>query len=133
MNENEGRSLPTEPGRARQKPAEPMPAEVRENDTTSAGSGAGADATQRIGSDVEPDATESTPKAKGAVLQPATKPLAPKDGEVIANRFIVRRMLGQGGMGRVYAVQDKQIEGRDVALKVLLPKFSKSAQFRKLF
>ncbi len=67
------------------------------------------------------------------MVQTAAKPAAPREGQVIANRFVVRRLLGQGGMGRVYAVQDRQIEGRDVALKVLLPKYSKNAHFKKLF
>lgn len=57
----------------------------------------------------------------------------PTPAQMIAGRFLVRRMLGEGGMGRVYAVQDKQIEGRDVALKVLLPKYSRNEQFKRLF
>ncbi|HUR29605.1 MAG TPA: protein kinase [Planctomycetota bacterium] len=128
MNEREVRSDPEEQRRAADVPAREA---NREEDPTS---GAGVDATVRVGAGhVSPDATETSLKPKTTVMMPASKPLAPKDGELIANRFIVRRLLGQGGMGRVYAVQDKQIEGRDVALKVLLPKYSKSAQFRKLF
>jgi hypothetical protein len=61
------------------------------------------------------------------------RPFQPTSAQVIAGRFLVRRVLGEGGMGRVYAVQDKQIEGRDVALKVLLPRYSKNEQFKKLF
>lgn len=36
-------------------------------------------------------------------------------------------------MGRVYRVRDRQIEGREVALKVLIPRYSKNQQFRTLF
>ncbi len=52
---------------------------------------------------------------------------------VFANRFEVVQLLGEGGMGRVYLVRDRQIEGRQVALKVLRPRFSQNARFRELF
>lgn len=42
-------------------------------------------------------------------------------GEVIADRYEVKRVLGKGGMGCVYLVNDRRTQRR-VALKTLLPK-----------
>ncbi len=58
---------------------------------------------------------------------------AKRDPQVFGGRFEVIEMLGEGGMGKVYTVRDRQIEGRAVALKVLLPKFSRNEKFRSLF
>jgi serine/threonine-protein kinase len=52
---------------------------------------------------------------------------------VFANRFEIISQLGEGGMGQVFKVKDRQIEGRVAALKVLHPKFSNNPQFRDLF
>jgi len=56
-----------------------------------------------------------------------------EDGLVFAHRFEVVSTLGEGGMGKVYRVRDRQIEGREVALKVLRPLFSRNDKFRTLF
>jgi serine/threonine-protein kinase len=45
-----------------------------------------------------------------------------RKGQVIANRYLVLDMIGQGGMGRIYKVQDNTI-GEIVALKTLLPEY----------
>lgn len=52
---------------------------------------------------------------------------------VFAGRFEVIREIGEGGMGQVYAVRDRHIEGRMVALKLLRAQFSQNRQFRELF
>ncbi len=44
----------------------------------------------------------------------------PKDGDVIAGKFRIERMLGQGGMGIVFAAHHLHL-GRTVAIKLLLP------------
>ncbi|MCL4215785.1 MAG: serine/threonine protein kinase [Candidatus Hydrogenedentes bacterium] len=43
-------------------------------------------------------------------------------GEIIANRYEVEKVLGQGGMGIVYLVWDRRTEQR-LALKTLLPQY----------
>ena len=47
---------------------------------------------------------------------------APEDiiGQTWAGRYVIRSMLGQGGMATVYAAQDKTLK-RDVAIKILRP------------
>lgn len=42
--------------------------------------------------------------------------------DVIANRYVVQRLLGRGGMGEVYLVFDQQ-QKRQVALKTMLAKY----------
>lgn len=44
----------------------------------------------------------------------------PQPGEVMAGRYGIVRVLGQGGMGAVYLADDRQ-RGTQVALKVMLP------------
>ena len=72
-------------------------------------------------------------KPSGAKVSAGAPRSALADGQVIGGRFVVQKELGAGGMGAVYAVKDTKIEGRSVALKVLLPKYSRNTQFRNLF
>lgn len=74
------------------------------------------------------------PALSSAPGDPPARP-RPVSGKalVFADRFEVVRELGAGGMGRVYLVRDRQIEGRQVALKVLHPKLSRNKRFRELF
>jgi eukaryotic-like serine/threonine-protein kinase len=46
--------------------------------------------------------------------------------------YLIRRLLGQGGMGRVYEAEER-LSGRRVALKVLLPELAASDEGRRLF
>lgn len=47
-----------------------------------------------------------------------------KRNQVVANRYVVRDIIGKGGMGRIYKVYDKAL-GEEVAMKTLLPKHIK--------
>ncbi len=48
--------------------------------------------------------------------------LAPvREGQTVAGKYVVGRMLGVGGMGMVYAARDARLD-RQVAIKVLLPR-----------
>jgi len=62
-----------------------------------------------------------------------TMPAPVTTGTVFANRFEVVTELGAGGMGQVFRVHDRQIEGREIALKILHPQFSEDERFRRLF
>lgn len=42
-------------------------------------------------------------------------------GDVIADRFTVIRFIARGGMGEVYEVEDRFLQGVHVALKIILP------------
>jgi serine/threonine protein kinase len=46
--------------------------------------------------------------------------------------YLVRRVLGEGGMGRVYEAEER-LSGRRVALKVLRPELARSERGRRLF
>lgn len=46
-----------------------------------------------------------------------------KRGDLIADRYEVRRLLGRGGMGIVYLVSDRE-SNRRLALKTLLPEYT---------
>ncbi len=40
-----------------------------------------------------------------------------KAGEILRNRYKIRRIIGQGGMGSIYLSDDLRLEGRQCALK----------------
>ena len=44
-------------------------------------------------------------------------PMPLKAGEVLRNRYKIRRIIGQGGMGSIYLADDLRLEGRQCALK----------------
>jgi eukaryotic-like serine/threonine-protein kinase len=46
--------------------------------------------------------------------------------------YVVRRMVGEGGMGKVYEAEER-LSKRRVALKVLRPELTKSEEGRRLF
>ena len=48
-------------------------------------------------------------------------------GQIIAGRFAVVRYIARGGMGEVYEVEDRFLQGVHVALKVILPHIAEDA------
>lgn len=59
------------------------------------------------------------------------KPL--EAGEVLLDRFVIQRKIGEGGMGQVFEAEDRASFGERVAVKTLLPHFMGSAILREQF
>jgi serine/threonine-protein kinase len=53
-------------------------------------------------------------------------------GSVLAQRYEILRLVGQGGMGRVYEARDRVLEER-VAIKVLRPQFAREPDMARRF
>jgi serine/threonine protein kinase/Flp pilus assembly protein TadD len=54
-------------------------------------------------------------------------------GQVIAGRFVVVRYIKRGGMGEVYEVEDRYLQGAHVALKIILPEIAADAGSSRRF
>lgn len=57
----------------------------------------------------------------------------PVIGRRVMGRYVVRRVLGAGGMGRVYLAQHEQLENSYYAVKVLLPQWSQNPHIVERF
>jgi len=66
-------------------------------------------------------ALRAQPATPTGSLPLSTSPEGPQVGEFFANRFEVLKVLGEGGMGRVFQARDRELE-EVVALKILAPR-----------
>jgi len=81
----------------------------------------GGTATTRI---ADADATQLNPPKEAAELRP---------GDILRQRFVIERMLGEGGMGKVFLAVDREAEATNphVALKMLGEGFKEHPQSLK--
>src|SRR5689334_8343742 len=66
------------------------------------------------------------------VLDEEERPEDPLIGVLVEGRYVVKGLLGEGGMGTVYEVQHKTL-GRKFALKILKRKVAQDAQATERF
>jgi tetratricopeptide (TPR) repeat protein len=52
------------------------------------------------------------------------------EGTLLADRYLVRELVGRGGMGTVYAAHDEDLD-EEIALKVLRPDLARDGDFQK--
>jgi eukaryotic-like serine/threonine-protein kinase len=83
-------------------------------------------------------AVESFPvRSQGAAVSPAKPPsswsaILLQPGTVLANRYEIIEILGEGGMGAVYKSRDQELE-RTIALKVIRPELANNAEILQRF
>ncbi len=58
-------------------------------------------------------------------------PLPLKNGEILRNRYKIKRIIGQGGMGSIYLAEDTRLSGRLCALKEVEHDRTLGAQLNK--
>src|SRR5271157_2541258 len=77
-------------------------------------------------------ATQGTTWSKPATWDPeaGSKPLQP--GDILAQRYEILKLLGEGGMGAVYRARDAELD-RMVALKVIRPELARNEQILQRF
>lgn len=58
-------------------------------------------------------------------------PIPLKTGDILKDRYIIRRIIGQGGMGSVYLADDQRLEGRMCAIKEIVHDISMDEDLRE--
>ena len=54
-------------------------------------------------------------------------------GQILVDRFVIVRLIAQGGMGEVYEAEDRLLQGVHVALKTILPRVADEPALQKRF
>src|SRR6187455_127526 len=65
-------------------------------------------------------------------LRPCVAPVRCRGAMDRIGEYLIRRMVGEGGMGKVYEAEER-LSRRRVALKVLRPELTKHEDGRRLF
>ena len=80
------------------------------------------------GDDLQPtrDLTDPLPKDRGVPHQ-----LRPND--VLGGRFVIVQFLARGGMGEVYEAEDRHLQGKHLALKLMRPEVAADEAMRQRF
>lgn len=79
--------------------------------------------------------TDSTVAVDPAQFLPAPEPrdTCLQPGLVLENRFLIRKLLGSGGMGEVYEAEDLQLDSAAIALKTIRADYIFNPEVRKRF
>lgn len=75
---------------------------------------------------------ENVQDVQGEEPSLADDPDMPRPGELIGDRYLVERVIGEGGFAAVYKCEDQRT-GQAVAMKVLDPMMSRRGEFSKRF
>src|SRR5436305_400999 len=76
--------------------------------------------------------TQATVWSKPATWDPEAGSKSLQPGDVLAERYEILKLLGEGGMGAVYRARDVELD-RMVALKVIRPELARNAQILQRF
>ncbi len=95
-----------------------------------------ANVTEYMDPSAPPPAPITTPAPASSPQTSYLPPAAPTDdpllGQVLAGRYLIRKKLGEGGMGAVYLASHQLLE-KDVALKILHNEFARKADLVERF